>query len=354
MPRKAAVPVWLQQHRKVLLTGSLAAIGLFCLGAWLLKTFLPQPQAASTTEPQIGVIDVQKAMQVHDAYDELEKLREDARVLSADIALDKAQPLELTAPDTSSPAFQEMAQKQASHAGLKDGAAYKAKRQAAAKSWQDDNQAEYERIHDEVDGGYLNEILNIRLKLDNRDSMRLSDEAAEALENQLADLQQERGQKQRELMQRYQAALGKYLSDFDAKNRPALEQDIKAAKQHGESVALAKQSDAQARDAAAMQMSLAGKGREQRLQAKRAALQEKTEEIRTMEEHMMNDIAGKAAKLAIIHHLTLIVASRTAGSNPSFVSSIKDNGSDNSYVMQTVGADTIDLTDELLEEMKNQ
>lgn len=112
-----------------------------------------------------------------------------------------------------------------------------------------------------------------------------------------------------------------------------------------------KQSDADARNTEliARQMETA-RNVQQRLE-KRQQLADKRAALGALEAHILNDVAGKAAKIAILHHFTLILVDhpRTLSSfdpNLEAVDPLRAKAS------IAVGVKTLDVTDELVQEMK--
>ena len=87
--------------------------------------------------------------------------------------------------------------------------------------------------------------------------------------------------------------------------------------------------------------------------ARRAAVVEmKQLEVSQLEEQIYRDIAGRAAKLAIIHHLTLILAQPAPGTSGNGLMSLPETMWQKQGIeIPVVGVKTIDLTDEMLQEM---
>ena len=71
---------------------------------------------------------------------------------------------------------------------------------------------------------------------------------------------------------------------------------------------------------------------------------QKAEEIQALDTHIRNDIAGKAAKIAILHHFTMVLA------NPAEDLAFKLPMKPERF-MPVVGSDTEDVTDELVSEV---
>ena len=222
----------------------------------------------------------------------------------------------------------------------------------AEKAKRDETQADYMAARRNLDDAYLNAIFNVRLKLDNADSMRLTADAVRDLENQLVSLQKERGQKQYELQQRYEGAIQAYVDAVSRELGGSVQAEQAKKTQQLRAEEMRKQTEAQSRNAEAMEKAMSEQGqRGQRILEKKAALQSKDREIQAMEEHILKDIAGKASKLAIVHHLTLILA------NPSVNLQALDTGMLHvgpwpEKYKTVISVDTMDLTQELLDELK--
>ena len=332
---------------------ALAALLLVVLGAFLWKTCSQRvaPVPKSSDAAVIGMVDLQKAMKAHNAYSELSRLYEERQSMIADLAMER-QMAGLKPPEADKKAFEDLAEGKEKTAGFLAHTKLIEQLRAAEKAKRDETQADYLAAKKNLDDAYLNAIFNVRLKLDNADSMRLTADAVSDLEDQLVSLQKERGQRQYELQQRYEGAIKAYV---DAVSRELgsgaqAEQAQKAEQLRAEE--MKRQTEAQSRNAQAMEQAMNDQGqRSQRIFEKKAALQSKEREIQTMEEHILKDIAGKASKLAIMHHLTLILA------NPSINLQSVDTGMIHvgpwpEKYKTVVSVDTMDLTDELLDELK--
>jgi len=91
-----------------------------------------------------------------------------------------------------------------------------------------------------------------------------------------------------------------------------------------------------------------------RLTEKEAALAAKEQEISAMEEYMMKDVASKAAKLAVLHHLDIIFA-RPAKNLAALPAGLMLHiGPWPLSEAAVVGGDALDLTEELAVELKSR
>ena len=116
--------------------------------------------------------------------------------------------------------------------------------------------------------------------------------------------------------------------------------------------ALKTKSEADKRNAEAMskQQELA-----QKVQArleKRQLLAEKKTEFAALQAHVLNDVAGKAAKIAIMHHFTLILVH-----HPQTLASFMPGAAEFNPLLRkagvAIGIRTQDVTGEIVQEMKN-
>jgi len=103
-------------------------------------------------------------------------------------------------------------------------------------------------------------------------------------------------------------------------------------------------------EALALQQEAAAKVQERLL--KRQVLSEKKAELDALQAHIFNDVMGKAAKIAILHHFTLILVH-----HPQNLSAFLP-GADPVKKLQpeagvAIGITTQDVTDEIVQEMKN-
>ena len=347
-----------RRRRQHILAGAVTAVCLVLLGAWLFKTYGPKKQAPPLSMNTIGVINLQKAAEAHGAFAQLKELRGERESLAADLQMDSEvgtfQPLaaELQSPEAGEQPFDDGARQKQHLAMIRKYGELSQKLKAAEKARRADTREAYETERDAVDHGYLNEILNIRIKLDSAKAMRLSQSDVEALAQQLDDLQLERGDCQQALAAAYEDGIHAYLQQLVNQNRAEMQQYAATAGSQLDAAALQQQTEAQARNSAAMEGQVQDFGdRAQRLLLKKTALAAKDEEIRVLEEHIYQDISGKAAKLAILHHLTLILADPGANLRGLEYELFHSGPWTESHTL-LINVDTIDLTDEIIAELQ--
>ncbi len=340
------------RNRKRLLY-ALAALLLVVLGALLWRTYSQRiaPVPKSSNAAVIGVVDLQQVMKAHNAYAELSRLYEEQQSLLADLAMER-QMSGLQSPKADQKAFEDLAAGKERTAGFLAHTKLMEQLRAAEKTKREETQADYLAAKRELDDAYLNAIFNVRLKLDNADSMHLTADAVSDLEEQLVSLQKERGQRQHELQDQYEGAIHAYAAAVSRELGGSAQADQLQKAEQLRAEEMKKQTEAQKRNTEAMEKAMSNQGqRSQRILEKKAALQSKQREIQTMEDHILKDIAGKASRLAILHHLTLILANPSVNLQAINTGMLHVGPWPEKY-KTVVSVDTMDLTQELLEELK--
>ena len=109
-----------------------------------------------------------------------------------------------------------------------------------------------------------------------------------------------------------------------------------------------KRSEAQARNLDALQKNMLDSVElRMRLTELRTALRAKEQEIAALEDGLTLELAGKAAKLAVLHHLSIVYASPMTAGLP-----IAGIGTDPVAGLRVISGTAIDLTEELAQEIE--
>ena len=348
---KAAVQKVVSAKKKLLAAGCCLLVVLALVTfLWRSQTSRPTSSLPSPEMATMGVVNLQKAMKAHSAYPELEKLYAEREALRADLAME-SQLGKAKAPAADPQAFAQLADQKEKMAGFQAYTKLRTQLQELERVKRQETQGDFQTAKKTIDDAYLNAIFNIRLKLDNADSMHLSADAVHALEQDLENLQRERGQKQYELEQRYEAAIRSYINEAAGTLRGEVQEKQTRTAEQLQAEQLKNQTEAQNRNLDAMEKAMDAQGqRHQRLLEKRAALQSKDREIQALEDHILKDLAGKAAKLAILHHFTLILANPAVNLQAIDVGMIHVGAWPEKY-KPVVSVDAADLTEELIAEI---
>ena len=356
-PAEAGPP---SRRKKRILIGAAFAILLVCLGAVLTRQALQRqtPPAATQTASETGVVRLQELVQAHPAYGDLQKLLQERTELKARLQESTAlpAPLAVQPPEIEQKPFDDSVwQKNAQDVIGRRAELERAQKKAAA-DYKASTEEDYKARRDAINAEYLNAILNIKLKLDNREAMGLSDETVAKLNADLDDLEAERGGRQIALYRDWQQEIAGYAKASVEKDFAASHENLEKLQAQRQTEAAKAQSEAQQRDIAAISEQMqASAARQQQALATQDALEENEQKILALESKILNDIASKAAKVAILHHFTLIVCDPAR----SLASLLPDDfrpaaGPDvpEKYV-KTVSVDATDVTDEVLDELES-
>jgi len=347
-----------RKKRTIICVGAISAVLLMLLGIWVFRSILTPSSRSSGVKSiaEIALVDAGKVMEAHPDYEELCLLKQQELRLRIEMK-EALTPVRAEAPTVSETPFQDSVWQKNAQNIIGTAAEIMRQKKKAAEEYRAATEAEYLAKRDAIDAEYLNAILNIQLKLQNQDNLRLTEEAVNELIARREVLQQERGARQMELAETWESEITAYAEEAVQGSKEALQQEARDSKTALELDAAKKQAEAQARDAAAMEQAVqqSVERQQNRLRIFRN-LQDTIKERIELESHMMNDIAGKAAKLAILHHYTLVLSNPA----PSLRSRIpwrqdeEDKNTEENTYLPVVGTETADMTEELLAEVKQR
>ena len=308
-----------QAHRRQVLAGAAAFLLLLTAGAGvILKTVLDrqEPHLPAKLPSEIAYADARKVWPAHPDYARLQQLR--AQSLSLEMELEDLQELPLLTvqpPETDSQPFKDSVWQKNAQTVIGGRVQLERERKQIEEEYREATRAAYEAQRAALDDEYLNDILNINLKLDNQKQMHhpwvkqeeLDAERA-AWEEESLRLKRERGERQYQLKLAWDKQVQDYvnsvmapkIAEWDRKSKEALEQQ--------KAEAVAAEAAAQARNAELMSRQMALSLQVQQHLEKRQQLMQVKQELAALENHIANDIAGKGAKIAILHHYTMILS----------------------------------------------
>ena len=340
-----------ESGRKPLFVGllSLLVLGGIVLG-WLFfhpgDTVSPPP--AETAAEESGVVRLGEVVRKHPEYGTLLRLRGEHAQLSDALARGERQLLKMTAPDAIKKPFDDAVDQKKKQVLIKEYSEFMEKLAEAEKAKREETRALYDAARGEINAAYFNEIFNTQLKIDNADVMRLSEETVADLKRHLENLQRERGRHLYDLHLKYEAEIRAFKEALAAEHGvslAALEQETDERLRAEE---MRKRSEAQARNLEALQKNMLDSVElRMRLTEIRTALRAKEQEITALEDGLTLELAGKAAKLAVLHHLSIVYASPVTAGLP-----IAGVGTDPAAGLRVVGVTAVDLTEELIKEIE--
>lgn len=279
---------------KIVFLSALLTVTLLAAGCGTKST----PETKTAPAPQVGILNVDKAVQAHPKYADYQRLQKEYNTLTAQAAVEKQAAAQGQAVDHA-------AMPEGALQGLNEQLGQEFNSKVAAKQQEisvrlnqkadqvrRDLSAQFDAYTKEIDETYQSQIFSLQLKLK---TVQLSKEEMEALQKQLEQLQGERSAKlsvkEKELsgqleslMAPEKAAAEKELSAYANELNAALQQQA-AAK--GAEIA------ARMQQAAPLQTPTA-QGRTESEQ--KAAL--KSQEMKVLQDFIIKDIQDKTAKIA--------------------------------------------------------
>lgn len=343
-----------ENGRKPLFVGllSLLVLGGIVLG-WLFvhpgdKVSPPATDPSAQSAEESGVVRLGEVVRKHPEYGTLLRLRGEHAQLSDALARGERQLLKMTAPDAIKKPFDDAVDQKKKQVLIKEYGEFMEKLAEAEKAKREETRALYDAARGEINAAYFNEIFNTQLKIDNADVMRLSEETVADLKRHLENLQRERGRHLYDLHLKYEAEIRAFKEALAAEHGvslAALEQETDERLRAEE---MRKRSEAQARNLEALQKNMLDSVElRMRLTEIRTALRAKEQEITALEDGLTLELAGKAAKLAVLHHLSIVYASPVTAGLP-----IAGVGTDPAAGLRVVGVTAVDLTEELIKEIE--
>ena len=300
--------LWKTRRREILAGGA-------CL-LLLLAVFLFMPRHEGTEEPSdIGTMRIEEVLAAHPSYAQLQELRAEERSLTL-LVRDMPAPPEIKPPEAEAAPFDDSVWQKNAQTVISTRVELERERKRLAEVDRKQTEADYEARKKAIDDEYLNAILNINLKIDNQRAMhgpRVSEEelAAERAvwEREREELKRERGARQMALYREWQAQIRARVAARIEPQQAAwtrrAQETIDAQKAEAERL----QKEAQSRNADEMGRAL--KEREENSAAVKRALRLAAvrNEADALEAQIWRDVRSRAAKLAIMHHFSLVLAS---------------------------------------------
>ena len=303
--------LWKTRGREILAGGIvLLVIAAVCY-------FLPaqeQPRAAE----DIAVMRISEVLAAHPSYARLMELRAEEATLALAVR-DVPEVFSLTPPAADDEPFQDSVWQKNAQTVIGARVALDRERKRLTEAYRKESESDYERRKKVIDDEYQNAILNINLKLDNQRSMhgpRVSEEelAQERtrLEEQRETLRQERQERQDALYRTWQEEIRARVAARIEPQQATWTAKAKATIDAQKAEADRQKAEAEERNAAAMER--AAKAQDAHAAAARRAtrLAQVRRDADALEEAIWRDVRSRAAKIALMQHLSLILTAPQA------------------------------------------
>lgn len=341
----------LGKHKRQVLAG--AAVVLVSLGAlWAYLMWGAVKPETVVAEPVIGVLDMQQLIKAHPDYGRLQEIQRDIDHLENALALEDIK-LPQTAPTPEKELFQEAAGQKSRLDSLARHDQLVHQLNAMAEKKRQELRPKFEAEHQEAEQKYLNEMLNLRIKIDSADVLGLTPEQVQEMQVRIESLQQQRGQVVAQLTKEQEERFRQLMAQEAAGPMAELQRLEAQTKQELQQAELDKEMEVQNRNAQAMEQAVSPVESKINTAKKRALLEGRKIQLRQIQDKIRNDIAGRAAKLAIMHKLTLILASPADNLRGIDYENL-GAGKWEPTLSPVIGINTLDLTEEMLQEMKQQ
>lgn len=341
----------LGKHKRQVLAG--AAVVLVSLGAlWAYLMWGAVKPETVVAEPVIGVLDMQQLIKAHPDYGRLQEIQRDIDHLENALALEDIK-LPQTTPTPEKELFQEAAGQKSRLDSLARHDQLIHQLNALAEEKRQELRPKFEAERQEAEQKYLNEMLNLRIKIDSADVLGLTPEQVQEMQVRIESLQQQRGQVVAQLSQEQEERFRQLMAQEAAGPMAELQRLEAQTKQELQQAELDKELEVQNRNAQAMEQAVSPVESKINTAKKRAILEGRKIQLRQIQDKIRNDIAGRAAKLAIMHKLTLILASPADNLRGIDYENL-GAGKWEPTLSPVIGINTLDLTEEMLQEMKQQ
>lgn len=299
--------LWKMRRREILTGG---ACLLLLLAAFL---FFAPAREEVAEESDIGTMQIAEVLAAHPSYARLEELRAEERRLMLRVQDTPTTP-EIKPPEADAAPFDDSVWQKNAQTVISARTAIEREQKRLFEIYRKETEADYEARKKAIDDEYLNAILNINLKIDNQRAMhgpRVSEEelAAERAvwERQREELKRERGARQMVLYRAWQEEIRARVAARIEPERAAwtkrAQETVDAQKAEAERL----HAEVEARNKAAMERALA----EREEQSAAAQYSRKLTAVRgeadALEAAIWRDVRSRAAKLAIMHHFSLIL-----------------------------------------------
>lgn len=301
-----------QTRRREILAGSVCVIAL--LAAFFLRPASETP----TMEREIGTMRLAEVLAAHPSYAHLCELREEEQLLTLHLR-DLPKLPEIEPPKTDDAPFEDSVWQKNAQTVISARVALEREQKRLTEIYRKQTEADYEVRKKAIDDDYLNAILNINLKIDNQRTMHDPNVSEEELvrertvwEAERTMLKQERGERQMALYRQWQEEIRARVAAHIEPQQEAWTRLAQEAVDAQKAEAERLKQEVEERSSKEMARALAAH-EDRSVQMQRAArLTAVRTEADALEAEIMRDVRSRAAKLALQHHFTLVLASPEA------------------------------------------
>ena len=307
----------------------------------------------------VGIIDIERIQAAHPDGEQLNyllatetRLRLEFNQAMKVVEIPKPQP-----PETNEEVFDEAAWQKNAQIVVSQLAELESRKKFAEEDYHKKTEPQYIERRNKINAEYLNEQVNIQIKLQNHDNLRLTDEQIQELQQQLENVEIERNAKQLELLEQWTAEVKQHAEESVAEDEKRLRAEAERLKAQVEEQTRKKESDVTERNRRLMEDAVREmENRQLRRQELFNELQSVGKERAELEKKILDSIVDKVTMLAAFNHLEMVFIKRESAFNEKFSLRRKDRKFDLKSLERIgvavfPGKDARDLTDDVIKEM---
>ena len=302
-----------------------------------------------------GVIDIEQIELHHPDYETLNELRGRQIRLQLELTAVMKPVIVPKPPEIDEKPFDDSAREKLMQDFMAQMSELKAKKLALIEKYRNESEPEYIRNRNAVRDIYLNEALNITLKLQNAENLRLTKEQFDELQAQLDAVVKERNLKQAEMREKWVNEINQKVESEISAEQARIRQEYETAFNSSAEESARKINEVRERNRALVDNALKEiEYRQTRRQEILDELNYTAEDLDRLEQKIFDSIADEAGKLAAMNKLKLVVLRRDKKFTPkriSFAEPIKLTFKKPAGAAVYFGSDTIDLTNDLIKSM---
>ena len=299
--------LWQTKRREILAGGACLLV--------LLAVFLLMPEhEVPMEEREIGTVRIAEVLAAHPSYERLKALRAEERTLTM-LLRDLPKTPEVKPPETDSAPFEDSVWQKNAQVVISTRVELEREQKRLTEVYRKQTQADYEARKKAIDDEYLNAILNINLKIDNQRAMHGPDVSEEELareraawEAERAALKQERGERQMALYRQWQEEIRARVAARIEPQQAAWNRQAQETVEAQKMEAVRLKQEVEERSAKEMERARAAQDTQSAQNRRAIRLAAVRAEADALEAEILRDVRSRAAKIALQHHFSLILA----------------------------------------------
>lgn len=295
---------------------SAAALTAILVGGGL---YFYEPSESPESEPQkkisqpspikgYGIIDLARIKNKHPDSSKLNELigREARLKLELKATMLPYQPPQIK-PEIDPQPFEKSSREKNMQEVMSKLSAFKAKKIQIAEKFREESQEEYLRRRDAVRSVYLNAALNVTLKLENADNLRLTQEEVEKLQDELEQIRQERNRQQKIMLDEWTKEINDKVESATAEEEKKLRAEVDKIREQSTTEADEQIRQTQERNKALTENTIQEiEARQKRRGEILEELGEVSAERELLENKIFNSIVDEAGKLGALSRLEMV------------------------------------------------